>query len=369
MELLFSILKNDDFSGKENYITDIFSRINEIVIKGDAQLAYFILDAIAFLHKYNEKRVNIVNTIISQPYFSIDKYGKAIEQIFWYLKDINQLKRVIITIADNCPLERLTEFCSVDADEFNIEEYDTMLITFISSHKANIRFIGLDMYNEYTAGHKFNKNILDLPPITQYKLWLGITQDYKEPKYLIPALIPLLDSKSEIVKEAFICKLEEYTENYGQQIVEILEQHMDKGNTQHQVTIERLKKYMNDFYAKNVLPKKEIQELNPYYTHNKLFMNFNRLHYKTLNNRMQKSVGEKSFLSSLAKNVQLAKGGGWKMKDRDEITKLGLIKSGFSLPRDYFIFPDNYEMKESKKMQTDWTNDDFTEIQTRMDNE
>jgi|GEM_PF-1794707 len=369
LELLFSILKNGDFSGKENYVTDIFFRINEIVLKGDAQLAYFILHEIAFLHKYDEERINIVNAIICQPYFSLDKYGKAIEQIFWYLKNINLLKQVIVTIADKCPLERLTEFCSIDSNGFNTEDYDTMLIEFITCHKANIRFIGLEIYSQHTAGHKFIKNILDLPSIAQYKLWVGLTQDYKEPKYLIPSLIPLLDSESEIVKEAFICKLEEYTENYGQQIVEILEQYTDKSNPLHPTIIERVKNYMEDFYAKNILLKKEIQELNPYYTHNKLFTNFNRLYYKTFNNRMQKSVGEKSFLSSLAKNVQLAKGGGWKMKDRDQITKLGLIESGFSLPRDYFVFPDYYEMEESKKMRVDWTDEDFAEIQKSIGNE
>jgi len=368
-ELLFSILKKNGFDGKEDHIPDIFSKINEIVSKSNDQLANFMLNEIAYLEEYGKERIYIVKAIINQPYFSIDKHGKAIETIFWNLKDCSLLKEVIIAIASKCPLQTLTEFCSISPNGFNTEEYDGMLIEFITDYRAKIRFAGLDMYNQHVAGRKFSKDILALTPITQYRLWVGLTQNYKEPKYLIPSLIPLLDSKSKIVKEAFICILEEYTENYGKQIAKILEQYTDKTNIQYQSIIKRVKDYMEDFYAKNILPKKEVQELNPYYTHNKLFMNFNRLHYKTFSSRMHKSVEENSFLSGMMKNVQLAKGGGWKMKDRDEITKLGLVESGFSLPRDYFIFPNQYEMQESEKMRADWTKEDFAEIQRCLDNE
>jgi len=371
-KLLFSILTaKNDFPDKDKYVPELFSRINEIVLSSNEQLGYFILHEIAFLHKYDSERIAIVRTIIDQPYFSIQKFGKSIAHIFRYLKDVNSLKIILVAIADKSPFEKISSIWLLTPNGFDKNVFDEMFIELISNNKASIRFIGLDIFNHCSLhnGYKFDKNILDLPPIVQYKLLVGLTQDYKEPKHLIPALVPLLDSKSGIVKEAFISKLEEYTENYGREIIEILEEQIAKSREEHVAVIKRIENYRQDFYARNILVKKYIQELNPFYTHNKLFNNFIRLHQKTFNAKMKKSVEEHSFLSTLAKNVQLAKGGGWKIGGRNEISKLGHFESGFLLPRDYFIFPNYYEMEESAKMRRDWIEEEFALIKQCIDDE
>jgi len=371
-KLLFSVLKaKNDFPDREKYIPDIFSRLNEIVLLGNEQLASFILNEVAFLYKYDTDAITIIETIIHQPYFSIKKYAKSIEQTFWHLKDVGLLKKTLIAIAEKCPFEKLTDFWSLTNNGFDKKIYGEMLIEFISNNKASIRFIGIDLFNQcsFYTGYKFDKNILDLPPMVQYKLWVGLTQDYKEPKYLLPALAPLLYSGSEIVKEAFVSKLEEYSENYGRQIIKVLEQHIDQSRTEHLAIIERIENYVQDYYAKNILLKKEIQELNPFYTHNKLFNTFNRLHPKTFTTKFKKSTEENSSFIQTARNIQLAKGGGWKINPKKEVSKLQRFESGFSLPRDYFIFPNHYEMVESEKMRRDWTEEEFTLIKEGIDNE
>ena len=370
-KLLFSVLKaNNDFPDREKYVPDIFYRINEIVLLSNGELTYFILHEITFLHKYNEARIVIVETIINQPYFSIEKYNKSIEQIFWYLKDIGCLKRTLLAIADNVSLVEIRKKFSFDIRNFHKPDLDKMLVELLVNNRAIVRCMTLQLLSLRSA-YQFDIDLLALAPIEQYKLWMAITQDYKEPTHVVSTLAPLLKSKSGIVREALMCKMEEYTENYGGAVISALEKSIDKSNTECHEALERIKNYKENYYKKYVHVKREIQELNPYYTHHKLFSEFNRMYNKDFTQRMHENLKEsekKSFLSMVPK-IQLAKGGGWKMPGKEDVAKLGSFESSFTLPRTYFMFPDQFEVQENEKIIEDWNDEDFEELIKCIENE
>ena len=52
-----------------------------------------------------------------------------------------------------------------------------------------------------------------------------------------------------------------------------------------------------------------------------------------------------------------------------EISKLGSFGTSFSLPRSYFINPNEFEIIKAIEMRTDWTNKDFEHIKNFLSNE
>jgi hypothetical protein len=232
--------------------------------------------------------------------------------------------------------------------------------------------MGLDLFNKLSTSspYIFSIDILSLLPITQYRLWVSLTQDFKEPKYYIPSILSLIDSKSDLVKESFLCKLEEHSEDYGGHIIEVLEMHLDKQNTKHIEVLERIRQYMVDFYSTYINLKGPIKEFNPYYTDNKAVRLFNELHFKKMSDTIHKGAEKNSFLSVLgADTVQLSKGGGFRFGNKGEISKLGSFASSFSLPRSYFINHNKFELEQGFEMRRDWTNEEFETIQNIIDDE
>lgn len=234
-----------------------------------------------------------------------------------------------------------------------------MLIDLLTHSKAHLRFLGTDIFNNL-GSQKFNGNILDLSPIKQYKLWVCLTQAYKEPKYIIPWLLPLIDSQSATVKQCFILKLKEYSENYGRLLTELLQKKLDTLNLNHCQIMQSIIDHMENHFVQNIYTKQGIRELDPYYSSNKILNDYD----SWFNKKARKGIRgiEKTGFLAFSTTIILAKGGGWKQEDEDEIRKLKKIETKTALPRSYFINPNRYEMEEFDESYKDWKEDDFALI-------
>jgi hypothetical protein len=83
-----------------------------------------------------------------------------------------------------------------------------------------------------------------------------------------------------------------------------------------------------------------------------------------------KEAKKNSLLGIIGVNtIKLAKGGGWKYGNKDEISKLGKFEHSFSLPRSYFIHPNHFEVEQSIEMRKDWKDEDFQIIKDFLKNE
>lgn len=368
LALIISILKVEK-DVDEKYSKKSFSRLKKSV--ENENVIFYILNNISYLENHIDEKVDIIVSIIEQEFFSIKKHLKAIEQVFWRLKDIESLKIVILAIAKNRPFVSISESFQSTFSRTDNSSLDSLLIELLTDNDAAKRFIAVDIFNKlsFNNPYKFTIDILKLEPIIQYKLWVALTQDYKEPKYIIPALLPLIDSKSEIVSESFAYKLEELSEEYGGHITTILDNHLNK-TTKHIKIIEQIKSHIDLFYRNNITLKHKIKELNPYYTSYKQVNHFNDLFYKNMSKTIQKGAEKNSLLSVLGVNtVQLSKGGGWKFGNKKEISKLGSVGSSFSLPRSYYINPNKYELEKGLEMRTNWKESDFEIIKNILSDE
>ena len=366
LSIVFSILKSNHTQHHSFCFKELKSAIE------DEKAAYFILNNISFIQNYSQQKTDIIVKLVNQEYFTIKKYINLIAQIFLYLNEFYSFKKVVLSIIEKKPFEKFIKdfqsyFHSVDAVEL-----DKFTIELLIDNSASKRQIGVELFNELSSHQPycFSFNILELPPLSQYKLWVALTQDFHEPVKRLTALLPLIDSKSELVKESFICKLEETSEDYGGHVTKVLENNLDKKAPNYSITLERVKKYIEDFFSKNINLKRPIFELNPYYTHSKSIKKYNELFSKKMNKTFEKGARENSFLSLLATDtIQLSKGGGWRIGAKNEISQLGQYGASFAMPRGYFINPNEFELSKGFEIRQDWRDEDFLEIKTFLENE
>lgn len=370
VRMLVTVIKSkDNFKNKVKSTQQIFCRLNEVFKRDNQGVIRYVLNEISFLDNYNTEKTDLLLNLISQDHFSNDKYINGISQVFWHLKEIDSLKKVLLALAAFRPFKNTAKYFTSSFHHFEPLELDKMVIELLLDNKAYIRHLGMSVFDKLSpdSGYLFKNDILKLEPIEQYKLWVAVCRNLKEPKHFLPCLLPLLKSKSETVKESFICKLEEYSEDYGGHIIQFLEE--KTGIYVSQQIFDRIKNYSDNFHATNLDVKNKILELNPYYTHNKLFIEFNAMYRRDFSKKINKGGQENSFLSQLATTVQLGKGGGWRIGDREEISKLGSFGVSFALPRSYFIFPDKYDMEMGVELREDWQEGDFDLIKEFISNE
>ncbi|WP_346856925.1 hypothetical protein [uncultured Draconibacterium sp.] len=373
--LLFAILNSPNLSTELDYQNQCAKYLEEMVMVDNPNLIRYVLRESEYVENQANALQMLVVKLISQPHFQVEEYLRLIDHILWSTKEIEFFKQVLFALAENCKFKEVAKKLNSSIHEFiekQKKEFDRLLINLLIQNKPYYRFVGFDIYNSITpldGCYVFDFDILSLKPINQYKLWVSILVGYREPKSAIPSLLPLLNSKSSFVKEAFICKLEEYSENYGGGLTEVLKDKLDFNDTESRIVYERVEKYMNDFFIVNVKVKNDIKELNPQYSQNKIFKDFNKGYARSMGKLMQKASDDGNSFLNLITKVQLLKGGGWKMEGRDDISKLAEISSSYSLPRRCFIEPEHFDWEQSKELTRDWDGNYFDEIKNILDNE
>lgn len=364
--LVFAILK----SSSNDFDNLCFEELKS-TLKNEIS-AYYILNNLNQINNHNKDKVDVIIKLINQNYFSIEKYVNSINTVFWHIKEFELFKKVVLALIEKAPFKSFIKvFISYLHTADNIE-LDKFIIELLTENQASKRFVGLEIFDELSAYHpyKFLFNILELPSFLQYKLWVSLTQDFHEPKKRLLALIPLLESNSDWVKLSFVCKLELISEDYGGLVKKVLEENIENITVNSNYALERITKYIEVFHNKYVDIKYSITEFNPYHTHYKEIQLFNELFSKKMNESINKGAAENSLLDILGvKTVQISKGGGWRFGTKNKISQLGKIESSFTMPRSYFINPNEFELEKVFLSREDWNDQDFLEIQNFLANE
>jgi len=370
-KLLYAILRSKEDSVEKKHIEKTFLLLEELIEIDNTNLIFFILRENEYQDNHLELRQELIINLIQKPHFK-QEYLNSINNFLWKSKDVNYFGKLLYAIGESLPFKAVAKNLSSSLNELRTnckKELDKVIIELLIQDKAYLRFIATDIFSEFSSeNYEFDYDILELDSLSQYKLWVSIFQNYREPKNILPCLLPLLKSKSSLVKESFICKLEEYTESYGDSVTEILKQNLDFEDAELKAVFERIEKYKVEFYNKNVLVKNGIKELNPVFTQNRIFVEYNKNHNRRFSRQMQKSSDDNSLFNLFSK-VTLLKGGGWTIEGRDEISKLSKISTSFSLPRVYFTRPENFDFEFGVEMVTDWDHTNFAEIKRFLDNE
>lgn len=374
--LLAAIIKSEEIKSEETIINECFEKLDTLLEKNTEAQIFVILQALKGSKDFDRQKTDLILKIMEQPCFDIQKYQNVLEWTLYSIKDIICIEQILRHLAKYTPFMYKNEnlfyhFLSQVVGDIGFQK---VLIDMLIDNNPKIRFLAYNIFQQFYRKQNYRNytiwsfDILSLSAIEQYKLWVSMFDNYGEPKDKIPFLLPLLNSGYDIVKTSFICKLEEQSEEYGTTISEVLEKELDANVATNQKIIDRIKKYQTDFYSNNIKIKQDIKELNPYYTHQSLFQNYIYNHHKRMSMNIDDMTSDNSLLSSLvAKKTILAKGGGWKLKNRP-LSKLGKIEHSFQLPRSFFISSSDYERYINDAITENWEHS-FDNIQNFIDND
>ncbi len=367
LSLLFSVIKSKNTNYHKTTLEEV-----KLAIK-DEKSAIFILNNLSSIKNHDSDKLDIVIKIIDQDYFSIEHYIHHISHLFFFLKNIDTFKAVVLAIIRQKPFKPfINHFRNyLNSRQTDKKEIDKFNIELLTANTASTRWIGIKLFETLAnrSVHVFSIDILTLPLLTQFKLIIALTHDVNEPKNRLVTLLPLLDSKNTAIKELFLCKLEELSEDYGGHITAILSTCLNSENPNYQQSINRIENYIKSYYTTYIYPKSKIQELNPYHTDYKNIKHFNTLYSRHFNALMNKDAEKNSFLRVFGKTVKLAKGGGWKLANTDEISPLGRIGADFTMPRSYFVDPNKFDMEKGREIKRDWTDEEFININNYLEDE
>jgi hypothetical protein len=346
----------DDESIKES----CFLKLNELIVNPNQKLRQVILNELSFVDGYDSKAIEVLKTLVGDASFDKEQIS-LVGHVFIRNKDLLGFIDLVTIYGEKFKLDFKAESFSSALYHFRQdfpEKLSQELIKLITNDSGAIRYIGVRIV-EYLTPHNgrfiFQTDILNYNAITQYKLWMSILGEIKEPKYTLPMLFPLLNSPFSFVKEAFICRMEQLTEEYGNSVLETIETELDITNLDYSNIYNRIKNYSEVFWAE-ISKKRGIKELNPIYTQSDLYTLFSNNYGKSFNKNLSEGVEKKSIFMQFATTIILAKGGGWKHEKKGKVEKLGQVSTSFQLPRSHFVNPESFDWEFRTNYFENWKN-------------
>lgn len=354
-----SIIRNKNITN-ELIKQQCFEHLKNLIVRFEINLPFLVLHEMRLIKNHEREKTDLLITLLHHDQFD-DQLLSNVSWIFFNFTSPEHYFRFLEAYVDKYKYkvdERIFEHGLPNIREKNPTEFDVLLIQFLTHNQGEKRWMAIRVFTKlsYFYGVKgFSVNILTLDPKAQFKLFTSILFALNEPKFTLPFILPLTYSTNDVVKEALINRLEVLTQDYGNKVLEIINQQWVNKTPEQQNIYERIHEYMERFY-KEVDKKILIKELNPLYTQAKYYNAFMSNYSKVLRRTINENVDKKSIVRQVATTVFLARGGGWKHQRTGEITQLGTVGTNISLPRSLFISPDNFEWDRRIKQMENWEN-------------
>lgn len=242
-----------------------------------------------------------------------------------HVKDPELLTKIFVCIAENLqPTDVLRmEGCLRSLHDHN-DYFQNMVLSFVMHPKGMYRIVGRRLWDNFHLESSSFDAQKDLPEEFQCLFVISMLQDYGNPETRLPKLLPLIDSKYERVRNILMGQLGPYLDDYMGHVINVLNK-----LKQESKYVDVIKQYY-ERRADALEKRRSMKELSPRYSHMSEFQETMRLQKVHMQEQMREAEkGHKNILKDIAKNVVLARGGGW----RDEngvVHHLAHIK--FSMP-------------------------------------
>lgn len=199
-------------------------------------------------------------------------------------------------------------------------------------------------------------DILNMDAVSQYKLAVSLITPYHPVKQTIPIIAPLLSSSFAIVREITLCKLETLIENYQYEVIQELDDSLSNDVLDRASILLRLNDFLKQL-EREIQIKLKLRELDPNYSQASLMRIYFDAYKKKWKSSMRQNAKESRNISNMFQQVQIARGGGWKLPNKSEIQSLGLISVSMALPRTMFIKPELMDYERHLFYFENWENE------------
>ena len=228
--------------------------------------------------------------------------------IGFHVKDPELLTKIFVCIAENLqPTDILRmEGCLGSLHGHN-DYFLNMVLSFVMHPKGMYRIVGRRLWDDYHLESSSFDAQKDLPEEFQCLFIISMLQDYGNPETRLPKLLPLIDSKGERVRNILMGQLGPYLDDYMGHVINALNRLKLESKY-----VDVIKQYY-ERRADALEKRRSMKELSPRYSHMSEFLETMRLQKVHMQEQMREAEkGHKSFLKDIAKNVALARGGGWR---------------------------------------------------------
>ena len=357
---LFASIINNPVTKKEEVIADCFKELNNLVADQDESIVAAVLGAITLIENYEQQKTSLLKNLVEKDNFN----HQTIPSLSWIFVTYNEPKlyfEFLIAYTDKFKFavnEEIFEHAIPNLREKNREEFDRELIGCLIHNQGEIRWMAIRLLSKLCFLHnmrQFSVDILLLKPIEQFKLFTSVFAIFTGPKTSLSLLLPLIDAKDEFVKEAFICRIEILAGDYGGDVTDVMNEQWGIKSEEQQAVYNRMIAYLTEA-SKRRKAKNNIKELNPLYNQASYMDAYMKTYGKLTSRSINEGVEKGSAFKYLATTVILAKGGGWKNKQTGKISQLGSIGLSMTLPRGYFVSPDNFEWDLHEERKENWEN-------------
>jgi hypothetical protein len=358
------------------FISECFQVLKEMVASADLATAKHVLLSLgASVEKYPFQTIDLAKDLLKNPNITYEHLAdqKSLISFDNLLAEVSDLN-IAFDFFQNFALCYPFKFdrdlfhgtvYQVQSSTESIGELCRKLIHLAIHDVGEIRYLGVELLNSFKSHPfhvQFNQNLADSDFIAQYKFWMSILSLEASPKSSLIWLLPLLHGKNEVVAEVLLCKLEELTESYHEEVITIVEKYSEEHEGILMTAVSRLKAHYASFCAMLDI-KNSIVEFHSSICQSQHYDRFRELHRHRMNEQLNNSLNSRQGILSFAKKVVLVKGGGWKHRERDEVTKLGRFQSSYTWPRLHLLNPERFDLERKLALAANWKSDktDFEE--------
>lgn len=266
------------------------------------------------------------------------------ESIGLHFKEPEFLTKVFICVAENLqPTDvLLMESCLRNLHEKG-DYFKNLVLSLVMHPKGMYRIVGRRLWDEYHLESSDFDASKDLQEELQCIFIISMLQDYGNPETRLPKLLPLIDSKSERVRNILMGQLGPYLDDYMGHVINIL----DKLKLDNKY-VKIIKQYYEQ-RADALEKRRNLKELSPRYNHMSEYQETMRLQKEHIQEKMREAEKDnKSFWKDMMKKVTLARGGGWR---DDDGTVHHLAHFKYSMPSRQL------QQSMSPMEQEDWLNE------------
>lgn len=336
-----------------------FDRLKSFLLSKNDDIIFTTLNQILFIKGYEYKKLTLI-----KHFTKVDAENKFLNGICTIISRMNSPKYFF---------DFLRAYQKVKPNDFQItqfqipinslvrknkSEFDDHLIQFLIDDVGGVRLFGKRTFSHLTlhGSYRLDFDLKNLNQLEQIKLIVSLLTERPEPKKVIPTIVDIKKSEYPLVVEFLLSQIELYIEVFSSTVINTLEDCLDLDDPADQLIYERIKKANSKFIA--LLDKKsKIKEFDPSLTHARLFKKFNENYFEYMSRDMQKTVDNESVFLNMVQKVQLAKGGGWKYGDKEEVSQLSVVSSSFQFPRTYYINPERFDIETRSSYVENWKNE------------
>lgn len=356
LEFFISVIQNGKSETED--VGYSLGELRQNLLSKEEKIWHHALRMVNIIRNKEEKKTSLLIEFIQQDHFDKNSIP-TIGHIFFDFEECKYFFDFLTAYATKWPYN-LHDGIFNDAYYLRDKrpvDFDVHLIDLMIHDLGNHRLIGSRLFGNlsfHQGLQEFSYDVNMLPPIKQFRLLTAILEDVHEPKYTIPFILPLLNSESDIIVEILISRFELLADDFGSAVTKVLIEKLDLNIPGDKRCYDRVEERMLEF-ASYLKLKNSLKDLNPWYSESKQFNYFIRLYQHEFGRKLSKHVDKNSIFMQFASTVILAKGGGWKHPRTNEVSQLGKFESSFSLPRSYYVSPDNFEFERKLAIVENWS--------------